>query len=65
VPGTIEAVVTTGGHDGMSQPTGETKDELCGQVAKALPHLVDQATPNGQVPKQGTSAESLMGGLKK
>jgi uncharacterized protein YidB (DUF937 family) len=30
-----------------------TPDELCEHVAQVLPGLVDKATPNGQVPKQG------------
>jgi uncharacterized protein YidB (DUF937 family) len=31
-------------------------DELCDHVARALPHLVDQATPEGMVPQQGMGA---------
>lgn len=44
---------------------GMTPDELADHVARALPQLVDQATPNGQVPKQGGSMDALAGMLKK
>jgi uncharacterized protein YidB (DUF937 family) len=40
-------------------------DELADHVAQALPHLVDQATPNGQVPQQGGSMDTLMSMFKK
>jgi uncharacterized protein YidB (DUF937 family) len=28
-------------------------DEMCGHMAKILPMVVDQATPDGMVPQQG------------
>ena len=37
----------------MAQREDMSPDELCDHVARALPQLVDQATPDGQVPKQG------------
>jgi uncharacterized protein YidB (DUF937 family) len=37
----------------MARQQGTTPDELCENIAKVLPNLVDKATPNGQVPKQG------------
>jgi uncharacterized protein YidB (DUF937 family) len=37
----------------MAQQEDISQDELCDYVARALPQLVDQATPDGQVPKQG------------
>jgi uncharacterized protein YidB (DUF937 family) len=48
----------------MAQQQNMSPDELANQVAEALPHVVDQATPNGQVPKQG-GLDSLMGMMKK
>jgi len=36
-------------------------DEMSQHIAEALPNLVDKATPNGKVPKQGGSIDSLMG----
>jgi uncharacterized protein YidB (DUF937 family) len=37
----------------MAQQEDISQDELCDHIARALPQLVDQATPDGQVPKQG------------
>ena len=37
----------------MAKQQGMSPDQLSDHVAQALPHLVDQATPDGQVPKQG------------
>lgn len=37
----------------MARQEDMSPDELCDHIAQALPKLVDQATPNGQVPKQG------------
>jgi uncharacterized protein YidB (DUF937 family) len=34
----------------MSQQSGMTDEETCDHVAKALPDMVDQATPQGQMP---------------
>lgn len=34
----------------MSKQSGMTDDETCEHVAKALPDMVDQATPQGQMP---------------
>jgi uncharacterized protein YidB (DUF937 family) len=34
----------------MSQQSGMTDDETCEHMAKALPDMVDQATPQGQMP---------------
>jgi uncharacterized protein YidB (DUF937 family) len=39
-------------------------DELCEHIAQALPHVVDKATPDGQVPKQASAADTLTGVLK-
>ena len=37
----------------MAQETGTTPEKASEQVAKVLPEMVDKATPDGQVPKQG------------
>lgn len=49
----------------IARQQGMTPDEMSDRVAQALPHLVDQATPNGQVPQQGGSMDSLMGLFKR
>jgi uncharacterized protein YidB (DUF937 family) len=49
----------------VAQQSGMSQDEVADQVAQALPHVVDQATPAGQVPQQCFSMDSLMGMFKK
>ncbi len=50
----------------VAQQTGMSQDEVADHVAEALPQVVDQATPGGQVPKQaGSPMDSLMGMFKK
>jgi uncharacterized protein YidB (DUF937 family) len=50
----------------VAQQSGMSPDEVSDQVAQALPHLVDQATPNGQIPAQrkGEGLGVLKGLLK-
>jgi uncharacterized protein YidB (DUF937 family) len=36
-----------------AQQQGVSPEQLCEQIAQVLPEIVDRATPNGQVPKQG------------
>lgn len=48
----------------MARQQDMSPDELCDHVAQALPNLVDKATPNGQVPKQG-GVDALLGMVKK
>ncbi|MFZ2988780.1 MAG: YidB family protein [Ideonella sp.] len=57
-----------GGHSGLNQllaQTGMGQGELMGQLAKFLPLVVDQMTPNGQLPASGSTPDlgSLLGGL--
>ena len=41
----------------MARQEGISPDELCDHIAQALPGLVDKATPEGQVPRQGKPAQ--------
>ena len=36
-----------------AQQQGVSPEQLCEQIAQVLPEIVDRATPNGQVPRQG------------
>jgi uncharacterized protein YidB (DUF937 family) len=48
----------------LAQQLGLDHSQLAGQLAQALPHLVDQLTPNGQLPQGGIGEiASLVGGL--
>lgn len=50
----------------VAQQSGMSPNEVSDHVAQALPHLVDQATPNGQIPaqRQGEGLGALKGLLK-
>jgi uncharacterized protein YidB (DUF937 family) len=48
----------------LAEQRGMSPDQMADQVAQALPGVVDKATPEGQVPQQGSSMDSLMGILK-
>ena len=40
----------------MANEQGMSPDEMCGHIAKILPYVVDEATPDGMVPQQGAHA---------
>jgi uncharacterized protein YidB (DUF937 family) len=61
----VKRVVDPSALSKTAQQQDMTPDELADYVARALPQLVDQATPNGQVPKQGGNVDALVGMLKK
>jgi uncharacterized protein YidB (DUF937 family) len=44
----------------MASEMGMSPDEMCGHVAKILPQIVDQATPDGMVPQQGAMKDGAM-----
>jgi uncharacterized protein YidB (DUF937 family) len=49
----------------VAQQSGMSQDEVADHVAQALPEAVDKATPDGAVPQQGFSMDSMMGRFKK
>jgi uncharacterized protein YidB (DUF937 family) len=40
----------------MASEQGMSPDEMCGHIAKILPQVIDEATPDGMVPQQGAHA---------
>ena len=48
----------------MAKEQEMSPDELCDHVARALPHLIDQATPEGMVPQQGAGAAQRVDDMK-
>jgi uncharacterized protein YidB (DUF937 family) len=49
---------------GLAQQTGLSHGDLAGQLSQLLPQVVDQLTPNGQLPTGGLGdVGSLLGGL--
>jgi uncharacterized protein YidB (DUF937 family) len=49
----------------VAQQQGMSPDQLSDHVAQALPDMVDQATPDGQVPKQGSGLDALTSMFKR
>ena len=43
----------------MAKSAGMSDQEACDQVAKAMPEMVNQATPQGQIPQQDPFAKGL------
>ena len=66
-PDTLTSVLGSGAVGEMAQNAGVSGDQLSGMLAAVLPHLVDKATPNGEVPPEGqmdlTSVLGSLGGL--
>lgn len=52
-PDTLTNVLGSGAVGEMAQKAGVSGDQLSGMLATVLPHLVDKATPNGEVPADG------------
>jgi uncharacterized protein YidB (DUF937 family) len=43
----------------MAKQAGMSDQECCDQVAKAIPDMVDKATPQGQLPEQDPFAKGM------
>jgi uncharacterized protein YidB (DUF937 family) len=56
----IQRVVDPAKLQQMAQQQGMSTDEFSGHVAQALPDMVDQATPEGMVPKQSGNLKNLL-----
>jgi uncharacterized protein YidB (DUF937 family) len=44
----------------MANEQGMSPDEMCGHIAKILPQIVDQMTPDGMVPQMGAMKDGAM-----
>lgn len=56
----VKQVVDQNQLQQLAQQHGMSPDEYSHHVAQALPDMVDQATPEGMVPKQGGSLRNLL-----
>jgi uncharacterized protein YidB (DUF937 family) len=56
----IQRVVDPAKLQQMAQQQGMSTDEFSNHVATALPDIVDQATPQGMVPKQSGNLKNLL-----
>ena len=66
-PGVLTNVLGADNVGAMAQKAGVSGDQLSGLLATVLPHIVDRATPNGEVPPEGkldlTGVLGSLGGL--
>jgi uncharacterized protein YidB (DUF937 family) len=66
-PDTLTNVLGSGAVGDLAQKAGVSGDQLSGMLASVLPHIVDHATPNGEVPAEGkldlTGALGSLGAL--
>jgi uncharacterized protein YidB (DUF937 family) len=66
-PGTLTNVLGQDNVGALAQKAGVSGDQLSGMLAAVLPHIVDRATPNGEVPPEGkldlTGVLGSLGGL--
>ena len=47
----------------IAQQAGCSPEEASAGIAQILPHVVDQATPTGQLPAQGSDLEDMLGSI--
>ncbi|RKP54579.1 YidB family protein [Pararobbsia silviterrae] len=60
----IESTLGSDAVSAIAQKAGVPADQVSGILSQVLPHLVDKATPNGEVPQGGGfDASSLLGAL--
>jgi uncharacterized protein YidB (DUF937 family) len=52
-PDTLNNVLGSDNVNALAQKAGLSGDQLSGMLAAVLPHVVDRATPNGEVPASG------------
>jgi uncharacterized protein YidB (DUF937 family) len=63
-PDTLNNVLGQDNVGALAQKAGVSGDQLSGMLAAVLPHLVDRATPNGEVPANGQlDMNSVLGSL--
>ncbi|VXC09066.1 conserved hypothetical protein [Burkholderia sp. 8Y] len=66
-PGLLTNVLGADNVGALAQKAGVSGDQLSGMLAAVLPHIVDRATPNGEVPPEGkldlTGVLGSLGGL--
>jgi uncharacterized protein YidB (DUF937 family) len=66
-PDTLTNVLGQDNVGALAQKAGVSGDQLSGMLAAVLPHIVDRATPNGEVPPEGqldlTGVLGSLGGL--
>lgn len=60
----LQSVLGSGVFASLAQQTGLSHGDLAGQLSQLLPQVIDQATPDGQVPAGGLGdLAGMLGGL--
>jgi uncharacterized protein YidB (DUF937 family) len=63
-PETLQNVLGSDVVDGIAQKVGSSSEQVSGVLAQVLPHVVDHATPEGEVPAGGQmDMSSVLGSL--
>jgi uncharacterized protein YidB (DUF937 family) len=63
-PDQVQNAMGDGAIGAIAQKAGIAPDQISSVLSQVLPHLVDHATPNGEVPQQGTlNAGNIVGAL--
>ncbi|MDR5771755.1 YidB family protein [Caballeronia sp. LZ002] len=63
-PDTLNNALGSDNVGALAQKAGVSSDQLSGMLAAVLPHIVDRATPNGEVPASGQmDLSSVLGSL--
>lgn len=63
-PDQVQNALGDGAIGSIAQKAGVSPDQISGVLSQVLPHLVDKATPNGEVPQDGSlNAGNILGAL--
>jgi uncharacterized protein YidB (DUF937 family) len=63
-PETLSNVLGSDALSGIAQKAGVSPDQVSGLLAQVLPHVINHATPDGQVPADGqVDVSSVLGAL--
>lgn len=63
-PDTLQNVLGSGALNDLASKVGVSPDQASNLLAQVLPHVVDHATPNGEVPQTGQiDVASVLGSL--
>jgi uncharacterized protein YidB (DUF937 family) len=60
----LQNVLGSDAVSGLAQKVGMQPDQVSGLLSQVLPHVINAATPEGQVPAGGTlNADTVLGTL--
>jgi uncharacterized protein YidB (DUF937 family) len=63
-PETLQGVLGSDALSGIAQQAGVSADQVSGLLSQMLPHVINSATPDGQVPAGGkVDLSSVLGSL--